>query len=84
MWIGVKEKKKVSWEETQKCTLGEDIFNLRGETLEKEAFKVFDKMLKYSPVKNVNKFQTYINVHKYVCILNIKKIFYVKFHSPKK
>lgn len=37
-----------------------------------------DKSLKFAPIKNLNTFDTYINIQKYVRTLNIKKYFLSK------
>lgn len=52
---------------------GEGIFNLSGKPLTQEEIGVLDKGLKYAPVKNLDKFETYIQIQKYVRTLNIKK-----------
>ena len=37
--------------------------------------RVLDRGLKFAPIRNMNKFQTYVNVQKYTRSLNMKKYF---------
>lgn len=52
---------------------GEGIFNLSGQALTHEKIGVLDKGLKYAPTKNLDKFQNYIGIQKFVRKLNITK-----------
>lgn len=53
--------------------MGEGIFILSGQELTKEELAVLDKGLKYAPIQNLNKFDTYIGIRKYVRKICIKK-----------
>lgn len=53
--------------------VGEGIFNLTGQDLSNEELSVLDKGLKYAPIQNLNKFNTYIRIRKYVRKITIKK-----------
>lgn len=53
--------------------IGDRIFNLTDVPLTREELVVLDIGLKYAPVKNLDKFETYISIQKYIRKLNIKK-----------
>lgn len=65
-------------EQKKKIPVGAGIFNISGQELDKEELKVLDRGLKYAPVKNLNKFDTFIQIHKYIRTLNQKKYFLSK------
>lgn len=67
---GTKKKKK--------RILGGGIFNLSEATFNEEEMKVLDLGLKYAPDKNLDPFEVYIDLQKFVRKLNIKKIFATK------
>lgn len=51
----------------------EGIFILSGQDLSKEELAVLDKGLTYAPTQNLNTFDTYIGICKYIRKINIKK-----------
>ena len=55
--------------------IGTGIFNLSGVDLTEDEIRVLDKGLKFAPVRNLNKFETYVSVQKYIRNLNLKKYF---------
>lgn len=57
---------------TQKkqTSIGTGIYNLSDINFNKEEIRVLDKGLKYAPIKNLNKFDTYVHIQKYVRTLN--------------
>lgn len=58
----------------KKRVVGEGVFNLSGKTLLTEEIAFFlDNGLKHAPMKNLNKFDTYIGIQKYIRKINIKK-----------
>lgn len=57
----------------KKRTLGENVVNLSGIELTTEQLAVLDKGLKHAPVRNLNKFETYIGIQKYIRKIYIKK-----------
>lgn len=61
-----------------KILLGIGIYNISGTNLWDDGLRVLDKGLKFAPVRNFNKFQTYVNLQKFVSTLNSKKIFFVQ------
>lgn len=52
---------------------GQGIFNLSGIPLTSDETAILDKGLKFAPPKPLNKFQTYMDIHKYTRRLNIKR-----------
>lgn len=59
----------------EKRVIGEGVFNLSGKELTTEEMAVLDKGLKHAPIKNLNKFDTYIGIQKYMRKINIKSTF---------
>lgn len=59
--------------QAKKRVLGGGIFNLSEVSLTKEEMVVLDRGLKYAPVRNMTKFDIYVDIQKYVQKLNIKK-----------
>lgn len=54
---------------------GDGIFNLSSKTLSDLEISLLNKGFKFAPPKKLNKFQTYIDVHRYVRKINIKQHF---------
>lgn len=54
---------------------GDGIFNLSSQTLTKAETALLSKGLKFAPPKKLNKFQTYMDIHRFVCKVNIKQHF---------
>lgn len=48
---------------------------MSGVPLNSNESKVLDKELKFAPTKNLNTFETYVNIQKYMRKVNIKKYF---------
>lgn len=71
-WRGRRAGRKL---QKKKVPTGEGIFNLSGVPLNSNEIKVLDKGLKFAPTNNLNKFETYVNILKYMKKLNIKKHF---------
>lgn len=69
---GEKEKKK------KKKILGAGIFNLSSGILNLDEINFLDLGLKYTPDKNVSKFEVYIDLQKFIRKLNIKKLYLMK------
>lgn len=61
-----------------KVPLDTGIYNISGTDLSEDELKVLDKGFKFAPVKNFNKFQTYISLQKFIRTLNIKRYFLSK------
>lgn len=55
--------------------LGGGIFNLREAVFKEEELKVLDLGLKYAPDKDLDKFDAYIDLQRFVRKINIKKFF---------
>lgn len=49
--------------------------NISGVELTENEIRVLDKGLKFAPKKNLNKFNTYIDINKFARSLHIKKIY---------
>lgn len=58
--------------------MGKGIINLSGVELAGEEMITLDKGLKFVPPRNISKFQTFIDVHKYTRKLNVKRYFLSK------
>lgn len=59
----------------EKGSLDAGIFNLSSATFSVEELKVLELSLKYAPSKSVDKFRTFIDLHKFISKINIKKHF---------
>lgn len=71
--------RRAGWKtQKTKVPLGTGIYNINGTDLSEDELKVLDKGLKFAPVWNFNKFQTYIILQKFIRTLNIKKYFLSK------
>lgn len=62
--------------EKEKGNIGRGIFNLSRATFTEDEMRVLDLLLKYAPPKNMNKFEVYIDLQKFVRKFNIKKAFF--------
>lgn len=70
--------------EKRKRVIGEGIFNISNVELTKEEPQVLDLGLKYAPDKIIDKFETYIDLHKFARRVNIKKHFAIQKKSNQK
>lgn len=61
-----------------KRKLGEGLFNLTDITLTDQELYVLDQVLKFAPTKNMDKFETFVDLQKFGRKLNIKKHFAIK------
>ncbi|XP_063820331.1 zinc finger MYM-type protein 1-like [Pseudophryne corroboree] len=57
---------------------GIKIFNISSHVLTENGKKVLEKGLKYAPAIPINKFETFVNIHKFIRKLCIKKLFLSK------
>lgn len=55
--------------------MGENVVNLSGHPISADELSVLDKGLKYAPANNLNKFDTYIGILKYIRKVNVKKYY---------
>lgn len=69
----LESKEKIEGEESRKesskkenTNRGEYIYNLSRIPLNSNEIKVIDKGLKFAPTNNLNKFETYVNIQKYM------------------
>lgn len=69
--LGGKKKKK-------QRILGTGIFNLSDVSFSNDELKVLDLGLKFSPEKDADKFEVYIDLQKFMRKLNLKKHFAIK------
>lgn len=56
----------------KKSLTGHGVFNLSSKVLTQEELSVLDKGLKYAPPQKIDKFSTFIDVHKYIRKVNIQ------------
>ena len=59
----------------KKSGLNDGIFNLAGVEFSEPELEVLQQGLKFAPEKNIDKFEIFIDVEKYIRKLNIKKYF---------
>lgn len=62
-------------QEKQWGVVTQGIFNLGAKTLTGSHLQVLNKGLKFAPDKKLNKFETFIGIHKFIRNLNLKKYF---------
>lgn len=72
-WREESEGAEIKGTKGKKSVVGQDIYNLSSANLFSEEISLLDKGLKFAPPQKLNKFQTYMDIHKYTRKLSVKR-----------